>query len=59
MAAYEWAERLGQSKAYEAYDGFYLALAQRLDVELWTADTRLESRARQIGITWVRTAAIS
>jgi predicted nucleic acid-binding protein len=51
-AAYEWAERLGQSKAY---DGFYLALSQRLGVELWTADKRLANRAQQIGVTWIRT----
>jgi predicted nucleic acid-binding protein len=55
-AAFEWAERLGQSKAY---DGFYLALAERLSAEkgeqvpLWTADERLVNRARQVGVNWV------
>jgi predicted nucleic acid-binding protein len=51
-AAFEWAERLGQSKAY---DGIYLALSQQLGVELWTADKRLANRARQIGVSWVKT----
>ena len=52
-AAFEWAERLGQSTAY---DGFYLALSQQLGVELWTADKRLANRAGQIGVNWIRTA---
>ncbi len=51
VAAFEWAERLGQSKAY---DGFYLALAQGLGVELWTLDKHLVNRARQVGVNWVR-----
>lgn len=51
VVAYEWAERLGQSKAY---DGFYMALAQILGVELCTVDERLVNRARQVGATWVR-----
>lgn len=49
--ALTWAGRLGQSKAY---DGFYLALAERLGAELWTADARLSDRARQLGVVWVR-----
>jgi predicted nucleic acid-binding protein len=57
MAAYQWAERLSQSKAY---DGFYLALAERLSlekeclVEFWTSDRRLFNQAQQAGVTWVR-----
>jgi predicted nucleic acid-binding protein len=56
-AAYQWAERLGQSKAY---DGFYLALTERLNqekdspVEFWTTDKRLFNQAHQVGVTWVR-----
>ncbi len=55
-AAYHWADRLGQSKAY---DGFYLALAEQLSiekdstVEFWTADRRLFNQAQQAGVTWV------
>ncbi len=57
LSAYEWAEKLGQSKAY---DGFYLALAERLSqekncaVEFWTADKRLFNRATEAGVSWVR-----
>ncbi len=55
--AYHWAEKLGQSKAY---DGFYLALAERLSLEkgvsaeVWTADRRLFNRAQAAGVAWVR-----
>jgi hypothetical protein len=41
--------RLGQSKAYDA---FYLALAERLKAEFWTADQRLANGARQLGANW-------
>jgi predicted nucleic acid-binding protein len=50
-SALEWAARLKQSRAY---DSFYLALAQRLGINLWTADKRLANGAQQIGINWVR-----
>jgi predicted nucleic acid-binding protein len=46
-SAFEWALRLGQSRAY---DGFYLAVAEEQQVELWTADRRLANGARQIGV---------
>ncbi len=51
QSALSWAGRLGQSKAY---DGFYLAVAERQGGELWTADQRLHNRAGQLGLTWVR-----
>ncbi len=51
LAALTWAERLGQAKAYDA---FYLALAERLGAEFWTADKRLVNSARQVGAGFVR-----
>ncbi len=50
-AALDWSERLGQSKAYDA---FYVALAERLGCEFWTGDRRLYHRARQVGAAFVR-----
>ncbi|MBI2954717.1 MAG: type II toxin-antitoxin system VapC family toxin [Chloroflexi bacterium] len=49
-SAFEWAERLRQA---QAYDGFYLALAQELRAELWTGDRRLAHGAQQAGVGWV------
>jgi predicted nucleic acid-binding protein len=49
--ALAWADRLGHSKAY---DGFYLALAEREQTTLWTADGRLADRARQLKVGFVR-----
>jgi predicted nucleic acid-binding protein len=48
--ALEWARFLGQSKAYDAQ---YLALAESLQAELWTADRRLVRGARDAGAHWV------
>jgi len=48
--ALRWSERLTQSKAY---DGLYLALAERRDAEHWTADRRLVRRAHQLEAEWV------
>ena len=50
-AAYAWAERLGQSRAYDAQ---YLAVAEQEGLELWTADRRLVRNAEQAGVRWVR-----
>lgn len=47
--AYQWASQLNQN---QAYDSFYLALAEKLDAEFWTTDQRLVNRARQINIDW-------
>jgi predicted nucleic acid-binding protein len=52
-SALVWAGRLGQSKAY---DGFYLALAERVAGNLWTADERLFNAVSQIGVNWVHRA---
>ena len=51
MAAGEWALRLGQGAAYDA---FYLSLAERLGAAFWTGDKRLYHRARQVGADFVR-----
>jgi predicted nucleic acid-binding protein len=49
-SAFDWATRLHQKAAY---DGFYLAAAEKLGTELWTADQSLFNNARQIGAGWV------
>ncbi len=49
--ALHWAGRLNQAKAYDA---MYLSVAESLSAELWTADTRLVNRCRDIELTWIR-----
>jgi predicted nucleic acid-binding protein len=51
--AYEWTSRL---KRANAYDSFYLALAETLGCELWTADRRLH---RAVDRPWVRWAGVA
>jgi predicted nucleic acid-binding protein len=48
--ALEWADRLGQSRAYDAQ---YLALAEQMGAELWTGDRRLANGAFALGVEWV------
>ena len=50
-AALRWAERLKQGAAYNAQ---YLALAERLAAEFWTADRALANNAHQQGAEWVK-----
>jgi predicted nucleic acid-binding protein len=51
LRALELAGILGQSKAYVA---FYLAVAEKLEAELWTADERLRNHCRgDLGLEWV------
>lgn len=51
LRALELAGKLGQSRAYDA---FYLALAEKLAVEFWTADERLANRCRKdLKLSWV------
>jgi predicted nucleic acid-binding protein len=50
QAALSWATRLHQKAAC---DGFYLAAAEQLGAELWTADQALANNARQLGASWV------
>ena len=49
--ALTWAGRLNQPVAY---DGAYLAVAERLGAELWTIDGRLARRAETLGLAWVK-----
>jgi predicted nucleic acid-binding protein len=49
--ALRWADRLGQSKAYDAH---YPALAEQMACELWTADRRLVHGVQQAGAEWAR-----
>jgi predicted nucleic acid-binding protein len=51
LRALELAGKLGQSKAYDA---FYLALAEKLVSEFWTADERLfNSCLKDLKLSWV------
>jgi predicted nucleic acid-binding protein len=47
-SAFAWTLRLNRAAAY---DSFYLALAETLGCELWTADRRLSNA---VGLPWVR-----
>lgn len=48
--AFNVADRLGRPAAYDAH---YLALAEHLGCEFWTADERLVNAVREIA-TWVK-----
>ena len=50
LRALEWAEQLGQSRAYDAQ---YLALAEQEGAELWTGNRRLANGAASPGVDWV------
>jgi predicted nucleic acid-binding protein len=51
LRAFELAGMLNQSKAYDA---FYLATAEKIGAELWTADQRLYNRCQgDLGLDWV------
>lgn len=49
-SAFEWTLRLGRAAAY---DSFYLALAEALECEFWTADRRL---CNAVDLPWVQFA---
>jgi len=51
--ALDWAEAINHSKIYDA---LYLALAERLDAEFWTADRKLVNAARSAGARWAHFA---
>jgi predicted nucleic acid-binding protein len=48
--ALHWAKRLAQHKTCDAH---YLAVAEKEEAYLWTADRRLANAARQAGVVWV------
>jgi predicted nucleic acid-binding protein len=50
LAALHWAERIGHSKAYDAQ---YLALAESLSAEFWTADVRLVHVLEKLDVSWI------
>jgi predicted nucleic acid-binding protein len=51
LRALELAGKLSQSKAYDA---IYLALAEKLVANFWTADERLANRCQKdLNLTWV------
>ncbi len=49
--AFVWANRLGH---LAIYDSVYLALAERLNAGLYTADKKLFHRCQQIGVSFVK-----
>jgi predicted nucleic acid-binding protein len=49
-SALRWAERVGQTVAY---DGQYLALAEALEADFWTADKRLVDSLKFKKLTWL------
>jgi predicted nucleic acid-binding protein len=49
-SALKWAEMIGQSKTYDAH---YLALAEELSFDFWTADRKLVDAGRHVGAVWV------
>jgi predicted nucleic acid-binding protein len=50
LKALKWAERLSQTRAYDAQ---YIALAEEMGLEFWTADRRLVEGCKQLGAAWV------
>ena len=47
QSALRWADRLGQSKAYDAQ---YVALAESLSAEFWTVDQHLSHSLQSLGV---------
>jgi predicted nucleic acid-binding protein len=55
QAALIWAGKIGQSKVYDAQ---YLALAESLDAEFWTADQRLVHSLQGMEVNWVHSIVV-
>lgn len=49
--ALAWSEQLPSGSGYDAQ---YVALAEQLRADLWTADRGLAEAAQQLGLAWVR-----
>lgn len=49
-AAFDWTLRL---KRASVYDGYYLALAQGLECDFWTADSRLFNALKDERLRWL------
>jgi predicted nucleic acid-binding protein len=49
-SALKWAEKIGQSKTYDAH---YLAVAENLGFDLWTADRKLVDAGLRAGVSWI------
>jgi predicted nucleic acid-binding protein len=47
----DWAERIQQTVAY---DSAFLAVAESIQAELWTADKRLAKATQSLDLNWVR-----
>jgi predicted nucleic acid-binding protein len=45
-----WADRLGQTAAYDAQ---YIVVAELLKMPFWTADERLVDNVRSTGVEWI------
>lgn len=50
LRAMEWTRHMNRASAYDSY---YLALAETLTCELWTADRKLYNAARDAHLEWV------
>ena len=48
--AYDWTRRLNRASAC---DSFYLALAQALECDFWTADRKLFNALRDVQLKWL------
>lgn len=50
LLAYQWTLKLNRAAAY---DSFYLAIAEALEAEFWTADQRLFRSLEAQGLKWM------